>query len=100
MFCQLYSSKKGAKKLLFFKRSLNAGWELYKTEFLVEFIYTAAGVNELLLSGVERVALGANFNGDILLGGTCLINGTAGALDCCGLVVRMNSFSHVNKSPY
>ena len=94
MFCQLYSSEKGAKKLLFFKRSLNAGWELYKTEFLVEFIYAAAGVNELLLSGVERVALGADFNGDVLLSAAGLDDGAAGAADGGGLVIGMDSGLH------
>ena len=34
---------------------------------LVELIYTSAGVNELLLAGVERMALGADFNSDVLL---------------------------------
>ena len=35
---------------------------------LLELIHTTAGVHQLLLAGVERVALGANFNLQLLLG--------------------------------
>ena len=30
--------------------------------FLIEFVHTAGAVHDLLFTGVERVALGANFN--------------------------------------
>ena len=43
----------------------------------VELIHAAAGVNQLLLAGVEGVALGADFNGDVLLDGAGLDNGAA-----------------------
>ena len=66
---------------------------------LVELINTAAGVNQLLLAGVEGVALGADFNGDVLLGGAGLDDGAASASDGGLLIIRMDSFLHLYKSP-
>ena len=40
---------------------------LLQAVFLVETVDTSTGVNKLLLAGVERVTLGANFNLDVLL---------------------------------
>ena len=42
---------------------------LLQAETLVEAINTSTGVNQLLLAGIERVALGADFNANVLLGG-------------------------------
>ena len=40
---------------------------LLQAEALVEAINTSTGVNQLLLAGIERVALGANFHTNVLL---------------------------------
>ena len=69
--------------------------QLLDAVLLVELINAAAGVNQLLLTGVEGVALGADFNGDVLLGGAGLYNGTACALDSGGLVIGVDSCLHV-----
>lgn len=68
--------------------------ELFHTETLFESVNTTAGINKFLTTGVERMAFGANFYVDILLGGTGLPYLTASTGDGCGLVVRMNSFFH------
>ena len=64
---------------------------------LVELVNAAAGVNQLLLAGVEGVALGADFHGDVLLGGAGLDDGAASALDGGLLVIGMDSFLHSKK---
>ena len=61
---------------------------------LVELINAAAGVDQLLLAGVEGVALGADLNRDVGLGGAGLDDGAASALDGGLLVFRMDSFLH------
>ena len=61
---------------------------------LVELVNAAAGVNQLLLAGVEGVALGADFHGDVLLGGAGLDDSAASALDGGLLVIGMDSFLH------
>lgn len=61
---------------------------------LVELVNAAAGVNQLLLAGVEGVALGADLNRDVGLGGAGLDDGAASALDGGLLVFRMDSFLH------
>ena len=62
---------------------------------LLEAIDTAAGVNQLLLAGEVRVALGADFNAQLLLGGT----GDEGVAADAGhgnlLILRMDAFLHV-----
>ena len=68
---------------------------LLQVEALVETVNTSTGVNQLLLAGIERVALGANFNLDILLGGAGGKGVTAGATDGSLLVLRMDAFSHL-----
>ena len=42
---------------------------LLQAKTLVEAINTSTGVNQLLLAGIERVALGADFNTNVLLSG-------------------------------
>ena len=61
---------------------------------LVELIDAAAGVHELLLARIERVALGADLNGDVLLGGAGLDNVAAGAPDGGLVVFRVDAFLH------
>ena len=68
---------------------------LLQVEALVETINASTGVNQLLLAGIERVALGANFHTDILLGRASGKGVTASATDSGLLVVRMDAFSHV-----
>ena len=68
--------------------------QLLETVFLVELINTTAGIYEFLLAGIERVALGADLNGDVLLGGACLNDGTASTFYSGLLVVGMYSFLH------
>ena len=67
---------------------------LLQAKTLVEAINTSTGVNQLLLAGIERVALGADLNTNVLLGGasgkdiaTCTADG--------GLfVLGMDTFLH------
>ena len=68
---------------------------LLQAESLVETVNTSTGVNQLLLAGIERVALGANFNTDILLGRTGGKDVATGAADSGLLVVGMDAFLHV-----
>ena len=57
----------------------------------VLFVLTIAA---LLLAGVERVTLGANFNLDVLLGRTSLNNCTTRASDSRLFVLGMDTFLH------
>ena len=68
---------------------------LLQAETLLEAIHTAAGIDELLLAGVEGVALRADLDGDVLLGGSGLDDLAAGAADGRALVIGMDSFFHV-----
>ena len=76
--------------------SFKVNVKLLNAVLLVELINTTAGVNELLLAGVERMALGADFYGDAGTGGTGLDGCAACALDNGGLIVRMDSCLHIN----
>ena len=59
---------------------------------LLELVKTSACINELLLSGEERVTLGANFNSDLAALGGLGGNGLAtSATDYALFVIRMNS---------
>ena len=68
---------------------------LLQIESLVEPINTSTGVNQLLLAGVERVALGADFNSDVLLGGTGRKDVATGTANRGLVVFGMESFLHV-----
>ena len=68
---------------------------LLQTKSLVETINTSTGVDQLLLAGVERVALGADLNTDLLLGGTGCKHVATCATDGGLFVVGMDAFSHV-----
>ena len=72
---------------------------LVQTELLVEAADTTAGIDDLLLASEERMALGTNFNTDILLGRTCLNHITAGASNRSLLIIGMDSFLHCSRSP-
>ena len=67
---------------------------LIQVEALLKAINTSAGVYQLLLTGEERMALGADFNADVFLCGTGLNHIATSAFDGCGLVFWMNSFFH------
>ena len=68
--------------------------QLLTAETLVEALNTSAGVNQLLLASVERMALGANFDVDLGLGGTSLDDITASAGNGAVNVVRMDTLFH------
>lgn len=71
---------------------------LIHTETLLEFVDTSACVNKLLLTCIERVALGTNLDSDISFCGTCFNNVAASAGNGSFLVIRMNTLSHFNTS--
>ena len=63
----------------------------------LELINASAGVNKLLLTGEEGVALGANINSLLAaLGRSGLYNLTARATNGANLVIRMDSVFHVH----
>ena len=68
---------------------------LLQAKALVEAIDPSTGVNQLLLAGIERVALGADLNADLLLSRTGSKDVATGATDGGLLVVRMDAFFHV-----
>ena len=68
--------------------------KLFDAVLLVEFINTTARIHELLFPSVEGVALGADFNGDVLLGGTGLNHIAACAANRGRLIIGMNTFFH------
>ena len=68
---------------------------LLQIESLVETINTSTGVNQLLLAGIERVALGADLNSDVLLGGTGRKDVATGTANRGLFVIGMDTFLHV-----
>ena len=72
-------------------------WKLLSNRLktLLELINASACVNELLLAGKERMALGADVNTDLAaLGRTGLEGFAASTLNGYYFVVRMESFLH------
>ena len=67
---------------------------LLQAKTLVEAIDTTTGVNQLLLAGIERVALGADLDTDLLLGGASGKDVTAVATDRGLIVLGMDTFLH------
>ena len=65
-----------------------------KIESLLESVNTSACINQLLLAGEERMALGTDLDLDILLCGTSLDHVAASAGNSGLLVLRMNTFLH------
>ena len=61
---------------------------------LLEAIHTSAGVNQLLLASVERMALGADINAHFLLDGTGLESFAANATNDTLAVIGMDIFLH------
>ena len=68
--------------------------QLLTAEALVEALNTSAAVNQLQLTSVERMALGANFDVDLGLGRTSLNDVAASASDSAVNVVRMDTLFH------
>ena len=68
---------------------------LLQAELLVEAFNTSASVNQLLLAGIERVTLGADFNSDILLSRPGLEHGTTSTANGGLLIIGMDSLLHV-----
>ena len=64
------------------------------TVALFEAIHASAGVYQLLLAGVEGMALGADINAHLLFHGTSLERLAANAADDRLAVVRMDVFLH------
>ena len=66
-------------------------------ELAAEALNTAGGVDQLLLAGKVRVAMGADFDDDVaLVRGAGFKAGPAGALDVDGFILRVNTlFWHV-----
>lgn len=70
---------------------------LERSDSLLELINASAGVNKLLLTGKEGVALGANINLQLAaLRGLGFNNFAASASDLANFVIRMDSFFHVH----
>ena len=67
---------------------------LLQAKTLVETVNTSTGVNQLLLAGVERVALGADFNTNVLLGGASGKDIATRATDRGLFVLGMDTFLH------
>ena len=67
----------------------------YSFQSLLELVNTTAGINKLLLTGEEGMALGANFNSHLAaLGGTGNDGFAASALDDTLYVIGMDSAFH------
>ena len=61
---------------------------------LLETVYASAIVDQLLLTGVERMALGADIHAQLLLNGTGLKGLTADAVNSDLAVIGMDLFLH------
>ena len=67
---------------------------LLQAKSLVEPINASTGIDQLLLAGVEGMALRADFNLDVLLCGTGCENVATGASDSSLFVLGMDTFLH------
>ena len=88
--------KKSTKKRRFpsGKRRSEMTCKLLTAETLVEAFNTSASVDQLLLTSVEGMALGANFDVDLGFGGTSLDDVAACTSDGAVNVVRMDTLFH------
>ncbi len=73
--------------------------KLFHVEALFESIYTSAGVNKLLLTGIERMTFRTNFNTNIFTGRSGLNHLAASTGDCRFLIIGMDTFFHIMFSP-
>ena len=60
----------------------------------LETLDAATGIDQLLLAGVERMALAANFDVDLRLGVTGVDHVAAGTSDGAVHIVRMDALLH------
>ena len=67
---------------------------LLQAKSLVEPINASTGIDQLLLAGVERLALAANFDVDLRLGVTGVDHIAAGTSDGAVHIVRMDALLH------
>ena len=67
---------------------------LFNIEALLETVNTAARVNELLLAGVERMALGTDIHLHLFLGRSGFKSFTAYAANHALTILGMNIFLH------
>jgi hypothetical protein len=63
----------------------------------VEPLDTSSGIDHFLLTRIERMACGTNFNLEVFRGGLGFDHIAARAMDFTKLIIRMNPFLH-NKS--
>ena len=70
-------------------------WVLLQAKPLVEPINTSTGVNQLLLAGIERVALGADLNTNVLLGGAGRKDVATGAANRGLFILGVDTFLHL-----
>ena len=68
--------------------------QLFETVFLLELFYTAATVDELLLTGEERMAFRAYIQTDLWLIGLCHERVTAGTSYLAVHIFRMDILFH------
>ena len=73
----------------------SADFVLLQVESLVETINTSTGVNQLLLAGIERVALGADLDTNFLLSGTGCKSVATSATDRGLFVLGVDTFLHI-----
>ena len=93
MIYQNYERKKPEKsKRAPLKGALLNG--LFHVETLLEAVNASAGIDQLLLAGVEGMALGANFDLQFTLHGTSLKRLTAHATDDGLAIFGMDLFFH------
>jgi len=62
--------------------------------FFLEFFHASRRVDDFLLAGHERMAVGADFDLDVFFGGACFNHIAANARDGRRFVVRMNPCFH------
>jgi hypothetical protein len=87
--------KKGLRKILNPDRpDVTIGLFVIETVLLVELLDPSASLVSLLLSGIERMALGANFDVDVFLGRTGYKCVATVASYGCLIVIRMDSLTH------
>jgi len=69
--------------------------KLVDVESLLEALNASAGVDQLLLTCKEGMAVGADFNTQILLCGACYESVATCTCNCCLLVVGMDTLFHL-----
>ena len=67
---------------------------VFNPVFSLEFLYATSRVHKLLFAGKERVALGTDFNVNILHRGTRLDDVAAGTIDRRFFILRMDTLFH------